>query len=172
MGNCCNKKTIFNPGVVLDRFAAIMIIIIHILDIIFRVIAGASAEDDCPLYRLANFKKGGLLIEAFTKGGSKAVEKMIKTQLSGFMYNKGRGELITRTEYLRWKYRNNKKEKINIDERAKTRYDPLHVWEDHTACWQMQYRGSLGESLLHILIICDSPIHTRIARLLLKYYPV
>ena len=29
-----------------------------------------------------------------------------------------------------------------------------------------------GESLLHILIICDSPIHTRIARLLLKHYPV
>ena len=39
----------------------------------FRVIAGASGEDDCPLYRLANFKKGGLLIEAFTQGGSKAV---------------------------------------------------------------------------------------------------
>ena len=155
MGNCCNKKTIFNPGVVLDR-----------------VIAGGGAEDDCPLYKLANYKKGGLLVEAFTKGGSKAVEKMVKTQLSGFMYNKGRGELITRTEFLRWKYRNNKKDKISIDEKAKTRYDPLHVWEDHTACWQMQYRGSLGESLLHILIICDSPIHTRIARLLLKYYPV
>ena len=25
--------------------------------------------------------------------------------------------------------------------------------------------------MLHILIICDSPIHTRIARLLLKYFP-
>ena len=68
-----------------------------------RVIAGASGEDDCPLYRLANFKKGGLLVEAFTQGGSKAVEKMIKTQLTPYMYNKGRGELITRTEYLRSK---------------------------------------------------------------------
>ena len=97
---------------------------------------------------------------------------MIKTQLGPFMYNKGKGELITRTEFLRWKYRNNQKEKINIDEARKTIYDPLHVWEDHTACWQMQYRGSIGESLLHILIICDSPIHTRIARLLLKHYPV
>ena len=97
---------------------------------------------------------------------------MIKTELSPFMYNKGKGELITRTEFLRWKYRNNEKDKINIDEAAKTIYDPLHVWEDHTACWQMQYRGSIGESLLHILIICDSPIHTRIARLLLKHYPV
>ena len=28
-----------------------------------------------------------------------------------------------------------------------------------------------GESLLHILIICDSAIHTKIAKLLLKIYP-
>ena len=28
-----------------------------------------------------------------------------------------------------------------------------------------------GESLLHVLIICDSAIHTRIARLLLKNFP-
>ena len=76
---------------------------------------------------------------------------------------------------------------ISIDESAKTIYDPMHTWEDHEACWKMQYRGSLGkclpfpqlgipflssgESLLHVLIICDSPIHTRIARLLLKNFP-
>ena len=96
---------------------------------------------------------------------------MIKTQLGPFMYNKGRGELITRTEFLRWKYRNNQKEKINIDEASKTIYDPLHVWEDHTACWQMQYRGSLGESLLHILIMGNSLIHTKIARTLIRQFP-
>ncbi len=28
-----------------------------------------------------------------------------------------------------------------------------------------------GESLLHILIICDSLVHTRIARILLKCFP-
>ena len=33
---------------------------------------------------------------------------------------------------------------INIDERTKTIYDPLHFWDDHEACWRMQYRGSLG----------------------------
>ena len=96
MGNCLNKKTLFNPGAVLDR-----------------VIASASTEDDCPLYELANFKKGGKLVEAFTKGGSKQVEKMIKEKLDGFMYSQGKGELITRTEYLRWKYRNNTKVRGN-----------------------------------------------------------
>lgn len=65
------------------------------------------------------------------------------------------------------------------------------------ACWQMCYRGALGESLLHVLIICDTKvcfdkqtdlfkrysryeikplcyffqIHTRLARTLVKCYP-
>ena len=32
-------------------------------------------------------------------------------------------------------------------------------------------RGSLGESLLHILIICNTLVHTAIAKLLLKVFP-
>lgn len=35
----------------------------------------------------------------------------------------------------------------------------------------MQYRGSLGETLLHVLIICDTKAHTRLARTLLKCFP-
>ncbi|PSN51083.1 hypothetical protein C0J52_01503, partial [Blattella germanica] len=50
-------------------------------------------------------------------------------------------------------------------------HDPLAKWTDHEACWQMQYRGALGESLLHVLIICDTKIHTRLARTLLKCFP-
>jgi hypothetical protein len=35
----------------------------------------------------------------------------------------------------------------------------------------MQYRGSLGETLIHVLIICDTRLHTRLARILLKCFP-
>ena len=35
----------------------------------------------------------------------------------------------------------------------------------------MNMRGSLGESLLHILIICNTLVHTAIAKLLLKVFP-
>ena len=35
----------------------------------------------------------------------------------------------------------------------------------------MNLRGSLGESLLHILIICNTLVHTAIAKLLLKVFP-
>ena len=50
-------------------------------------------------------------------------------------------------------------------------HDPLAKWVDHEACWKMQYRGSLGETLLHVLIICDTKVHTRLARTLLKCFP-
>ena len=54
MGNCMKKAEPFNPGAILDR-----------------VVAGA--EPATLLYNLANFKKGGQIIDHFNKGGSKAV---------------------------------------------------------------------------------------------------
>lgn len=56
-------------------------------------------------------------------------------------------------------------------ESSLTRHDPLGKWADHEACWQMQYRGSLGETLLHVLIICDTKLHTKLGRILLKCFP-
>ena len=52
------KAEAFNPGAVLDR-----------------VVAGA--EPACLLYNLANFKKGGQIIDKFAQGGSKQVINII-----------------------------------------------------------------------------------------------
>ena len=98
------------------------------------------------------------------------LEDFVK-KLGPLMYWNGKGELITRTEYMRWKFRNNQEEKINVDESGMTQFDPLLSWEDHRAVWKMQYRGSLGESLLHILIMGDSLIHTKIARTVIRHFP-
>ena len=80
-----------------------------------------------------------------------------------------------------------REERIRVDESQMTQFDPLLRWEDHQvyfppspnsscspsrqAVWKMQYRGSLGESLLHILIMGNSLIHTKIARTLLRHFP-
>ena len=60
---------------------------------------------------------------------------------------------------------------LNMEPGVKSRFDPLNFWHDHEACWQMQYRGNLGETLLHVLIICNTRTHTRIAKILLKCFP-
>ena len=62
-----NKKKIFNPGAVLDR-----------------VIAGSGPEDECLLYKLANFKKGVgnvfyLAIFLFPSQG-----QLVETYFSGY----------------------------------------------------------------------------------------
>ncbi|XP_066592095.1 transient receptor potential cation channel subfamily V member 5-like isoform X2 [Prorops nasuta] len=157
MGNACTCRGLggsqVNAGSILDR-----------------VISQASNEDQCLLYRLANYKKGGELIESYNQGGQSEVEKLMRDQFGVLMYADGKGRTINRAEYLRWKFRDLEQVVLPI-EASLSRFDPLAQWKDHEACWQMQYRGSLGESLLHVLIICDTRLHTRIARTLLKCFP-
>ncbi|XP_076397457.1 transient receptor potential cation channel subfamily V iav isoform X2 [Megachile rotundata] len=138
--------------------------------ILDRVISQASDEDQCLLYRLANYKKSGELIDAYNQGGQAEVEKLIREQFGVLMYADGKGQMINRAEYLRWKFRDLEQVVLPI-EASLSRFDPLAQWNDHQACWQMQYRGSLGETLLHVLIICDTRLHTRLARILLKCFP-
>uniref|UniRef100_A0AB39A6J3 Inactive n=1 Tax=Apis mellifera TaxID=7460 RepID=A0AB39A6J3_APIME len=138
--------------------------------ILDRVISQASDEDQCLLYRLANYKKGGELIESYNQGGQFEVEKLIREQFGVLMYADGKGQVINRAEYLRWKFRDLEQVVLPI-EASLSQFDPLAQWNDHEACWQMQYRGSLGETLLHVMIICDTRIHTRVARILLKCFP-
>ena len=59
MGKCLSKGDPFDPGAVLDA-----------------VVASTDAADKCWMYQLANFKKGGLLVDEFNKGGSKQVRIM------------------------------------------------------------------------------------------------
>ncbi|XP_043462244.1 uncharacterized protein LOC122498536 isoform X3 [Leptopilina heterotoma] len=151
--SCRGRQNQVNSGSILDR-----------------VISQAGNEDQCLLYRLANYKKGGELIESYNQGGQQEVERVMREQFGILMYADGKGQTINRAEYLRWKFRDQDQVILPI-EASLSRFDPLSQWSDHEACWQMQYRGSLGESLLHVLIICDSRVHTRIARTLLKCFP-
>ena len=63
------KKVQFDPGAVLDR-----------------VISSAQPEDECYLYKLADFKKSGQLVDAFNTTGSK-----VRPDSPGFAkYSQGR----------------------------------------------------------------------------------
>ena len=51
-----SKADPLDPGAVLDA-----------------VVASTDSAEKCFMYKLANFKKGGDLVDAFTQGGSKEV---------------------------------------------------------------------------------------------------
>lgn len=55
---------------------------------------------------MANYKKTGELIDAYGIGGPLEVEKLVREQFGILMYKDGKGQVISRTEYLRWKFRN------------------------------------------------------------------
>uniref|UniRef100_T1IMS0 Ion transport domain-containing protein n=1 Tax=Strigamia maritima TaxID=126957 RepID=T1IMS0_STRMM len=161
MGNCAGKgaSSEEHPGLVLDRVAS-----------------QPSAEEVYPLYRLANYRKGGELLDAYATGGRKAVEKIIQDHLRLFMYHDGAGKVVTEHERKQWKNRQNGEVRITIEDPGASTDKNSHCNHsqndaNHEACWSLEYRGALGETLLHVLLICDTKTHVRIAKLLLKHFP-
>lgn len=69
------------------------------------------------LSRLADYKKGGELINVYNNGGQDEAERFIVEKLPGLMYNNGKGQVINRNDYLRWKFQNRKhvRQYINKD---------------------------------------------------------
>lgn len=49
--------------------------------------------------------KGGDLIRYFTKEGPRATEELLKEQIPLLLYRKGEGQMVRRSDYLKWKYR-------------------------------------------------------------------
>lgn len=89
-----------------------------------RVTSRTSTDDDCLLYQLADYQKGmkqrwfnllltmivimskgGDLIRYFTKEGPRATEELLKEQIPMLLYRKGEGQMVRRSDYLKWKYR-------------------------------------------------------------------
>lgn len=45
------------------------------------------------------------MVKFFTKEGPRATEDLLKEQIPLLLYRKGEGQVVTRTDYLKWKYR-------------------------------------------------------------------
>jgi hypothetical protein len=51
-------------------------------------------------------KKGGELVNFFQKEGNRPTEELLREQIPLLLYNQGEGRNVTRSDYLKWKYRN------------------------------------------------------------------
>jgi len=38
-------------------------------------------------------------------------------------------------------------------------------------CWDLDQRGGVGEHILHLCFLSSSPVHTALAKRLLRHYP-
>ena len=49
--------------------------------------------------------------------------------------------------------------------------DVSEYMTEHEACWDLNLRGGVGETALHLCVLHDTPMHTDIAKILLRRYP-
>ena len=64
-----------------------------------------NREFQChPLYRLVDMKDGGKLVNAFREGGKAKLIQMLKEEVEPLLYNRGKGGIITKIDFLRWKH--------------------------------------------------------------------
>lgn len=49
--------------------------------------------------------------------------------------------------------------------------DQFNKFEDREMCWDLDQRGAVGETPFHLCVLHATPIHTHIAKILLRLYP-
>lgn len=45
------------------------------------------------------------------------------------------------------------------------------MFEEHVVCWDLNKRGVLGETILHLCYHNNSPIHNEVAKVLIEMFP-
>jgi hypothetical protein len=71
------------------------------------------------------------------------------------------------------KRRNNTYDKLkNIVPSAKLLdEDEINGEDTKSVCWDLDLRGGVGEHILHICFLSSSPVHSALAKRLLRHYP-
>jgi len=62
-----------------------------------------SAQQHNMLYKYINLQRQGRLLDVYTAQGHEALCTIIRDELALFLYNDGKGKLLSRTEIKRWK---------------------------------------------------------------------
>ncbi|KAI9588044.1 transient receptor potential cation channel subfamily V member 5 [Glossina fuscipes] len=151
--------------------------------------AGVSTQ---ALYKFVNLKGGGLLVDMMKRACQTKqfaeIDHAIKTKVEPFLYNKGAGRYfpISKMVLLRNKDRTRTKQLPEI--RALENPDDDFNIHDYCTevseaeyisnpsayrfvCWNLNERGAVGETILHLCLLNASSLHADLAKRLLKFYP-
>ncbi|CAF1153906.1 unnamed protein product [Adineta ricciae] len=127
------------------------------------------------LYRFVDFKGGGELIDVMRVANRTKdythIDTLIREHIPKYLYNNGEGKLVTVSEIVR--RRNNTFNKLkSILPVAKTaEEEQINGEETKRVCWDLDLRGGVGEHILHICYLSSGPVHSALAKRLLRHYP-
>ncbi|XP_065339476.1 transient receptor potential cation channel subfamily V member 5 [Cloeon dipterum] len=150
--------------------------------------AGGALQE---VYKLVDLKGGGLLVELMKRATQTKqyaeLDHAIKTKVEPYLYNKGEGRKIPISQIvlLRNKERSKSRllpplrgfddpEEYDIDKHAHLTAD-LEDLKDPTkyrdVCWDVNKRGAVGETALHLCLLHATALHADLAKRLLRFYP-
>ncbi|CAM1305235.1 Iav (predicted) [Pycnogonum litorale] len=158
MGNCCNRE--YGNG---------YDVVGSILDCAFSLYG--THNNDYVLYRIVNYQNGGLLLDAYRKDGMAEVERFLMDNIKDYSYN-GDGKL-TKREYSKWVRKQKREISFTVDNIMDNELvvEQCNTFQEHRACWKLSNRGMLGESLLEALLLCNTSVHSEIAKIAIRVLP-
>ncbi|XP_077984844.1 transient receptor potential cation channel subfamily V member 5-like isoform X2 [Glandiceps talaboti] len=107
-------------------------------------------QQNNPLYNLINLKSGGELFNVYKAEKEEGLKKAILKELSVFLYDRhGNTKTITKSEYGQY----------------------CDKFDEHEACWHLDKRGGVGETILHLCYLNNTDDHKEVARILINMYP-
>ena len=66
------------------------------------------------LYRYVNLQKGGELVRVYEQYGQKELEDFIRKEIQPLLYNEGKGKVIEKADYVRWKRKCEARLKVSV----------------------------------------------------------
>lgn len=55
-----------------------------------------------PMYKFADLARGGRLVKAYVDHGPDRVKEIARTEMVHYLYNGGKGDTISKVDYVRW----------------------------------------------------------------------
>ncbi|XP_030372059.1 transient receptor potential cation channel subfamily V member 5 [Scaptodrosophila lebanonensis] len=151
--------------------------------------AGVSTQ---ALYKFVNLKGGGLLVDMMKRACQTKqfaeIDHAIKTKVEPFLYNKGAGRYFPISKLVLLRNRDRPRTKQLPEIRALENPDDDFNIHDYCpevseaeyisnpsayrfVCWDLNMRGAVGETILHLCLLNASSLHADLAKRLLKFYP-
>ncbi|XP_072177868.1 transient receptor potential cation channel subfamily V member 5-like [Diadema setosum] len=139
-----------------------------------------NSQETFPLYSLVNPKGGGELVELTreaikTKNWQPLEDKIRGDAVRRYLYNGGQGRDISIKELVsrRNKNRKEKTEIIGASSRQQSAntVSPVKSATFRKVCWDLDKRGAVSETILHLCFLNATDLHNELAKRLIIAWP-
>ncbi|GFS44729.1 transient receptor potential cation channel subfamily V member 5 [Trichonephila inaurata madagascariensis] len=99
-----------------------------------------------------------------------------------FLYNNGEGKMVPIQELVLTRNKDRPKHKQlpqnrESDSKSSVKSSAIHIEKEEgvpqfrEVCWDLDQRGSVGETVLHLCLLVSTPIHAELAKRLVRMFP-